>query len=357
VIYGELALNWVRIAWKHSQVTWYRYSWRDLCIGSVYVHVWLPWSVNVIACVRQGLVNWLTHFSHINFHAIDLANYPSTLTLKAIWQRMKTVLVSWQVTHLIDSIVRCKVREWGKRQRRQEQVKESEWRITKIRMITWKEIEEKETTERTHLTFNNAGIMSFSQVNEKCIPLFFDFRLSPVGPAGRGGRGWAGWAREGSHLYIYLRIPLSSLSIRPIGLVLNEHKFGPALGFECLHHSIVLYVSGVVHCVHPMHSNQSFHVLNSPFSISFRSLPPKVSQVNVTTVQQQFKSQVKSSHNTRSHKSYTTLCVMKYWARHCHLSILYYILLFHSFVELIGAGPTWTVSLSEPPTTLSITYR
>ena len=232
VIYGELALNWVRIAWKHSQVTWYRYSWRDLCIGSVYVHVWLPWSVNVIACVRQGLVNWLTHFSHINFHAIDLANYPSTLTLKAIWQRMKTVLVSWQVTHLIDSIVRCKVREWGKRQRRQEQVKESEWRITKIRMITWKEIEEKETTERTHLTFNKAGIMSFSQVNEKCIPLFFAFRLSPVGPAGRGGRGWAGWAREGSHLYIYLRIPLSSLSIRPIGLVLNEHKFGPALGFE-----------------------------------------------------------------------------------------------------------------------------
>ena len=74
--------------------------------------------------------------------------------------------------------------------------------------------------------------MSFSQVNEKCIPLFFAFRLSPVGPAGRGGRGWAGWAREGSHLYIYLRIPLSSLSIRPIGLVLNEHKFGPALGFE-----------------------------------------------------------------------------------------------------------------------------
>ncbi len=183
-------------------------------------------------CGRHNLVNWLTHFSHINFHAIDLANYPSTLTLKAIWQRMKTVLVSWQVTHLIDSIVRCKVREWGKRQRRQEQVKESEWRITKIRMITWKEIEEKETTERTHLTFNNAGIMSFSQVSEKRIPLFFDFRLSPVGPAGPGGRGWAGWAREGSHLYIYIGIPLSSLSIRPIGLVLNEHKFGPALGFE-----------------------------------------------------------------------------------------------------------------------------
>ena len=75
-------------------------------------------------------------------------------------------------------------------------------------------------------------------------------------------------------------------------------------------------MSGVVHCVLQMHSNQSFHVLNSPFPIIFRSLPynkSRRSTSHVTTVR--VTSEVKSQYQITQY-----MCVMKYLARDFHLS-------------------------------------